>query len=302
MFVVTGASGWLGRNALLALEAVIGEKRFSTDVLALCSRRRWVDFGGRSGLIRAEPLEALSQVGRPLGMFHAAFIKRNGLQLMSVQEYISANRAITACVARFLESHQNCPIVNISSGAAGASSLSIHEDPYGFLKLESERVFADLAGERVAVSFRVFGVTGAFAPDDSHYALTSFIKDVKRKAPIFLSSTNPVWRSYVSAMDLARLSWCLLSGSPFVRNCKVIDAVTHTIELGDLAVEVNSLLGGVGIQSHRQRMEGLPDEYIGNDRDFRKLMNSFQLSVTPLRQQILDTASRNPPIFNREFS
>lgn len=292
MIILTGASGWFGKNALLALEQRIGPERIRNELYPVASDAQLVDFGSQLGPIQCHPFSTLSKIEHPTAVLHTAFLKRAKLQNISHIDFVEKNKYITQSIIELINKNPFCPIVSISSGASASCDKnlqSMEKDPYAVLKHEEEIAISRNAAKRLAVVFRVYAASGRFMRVPSTYALGDFIHSALRNEKIKIYSQNEVWRSYVHAGDLMALSWELLlnkSSSGYYR----IDACTETLELEMLAKNVIDCLGGGEIirEIDRRLTKSL---YIGDSLGLCTLMQEKGIAIKTIKEQILDTAS-----------
>ena len=78
-------------------------------------------------------------------------------------------------------------------------------EPYGSYKLKAENLCADFYhSSSIPVSIaRCFAFSGNHLPQDSHFAITNFIRDGKSKADIVIKGNGKAARSYMDQSDLA---------------------------------------------------------------------------------------------------
>lgn len=290
MIVLTGASGWFGKNALLTLEQRIGPQRLRSELYPVASDAQLVDFGSPLGPIQCYPFGTLSKIAHPTAVLHTAFLKRAKLQSINHAEFVKKNKNITQSIIELINKNPSCPVVSISSGAAAGcddKSLSMEKDPYAALKHEEEIALSHTAVARMAVVFRVYAASGRFMRVPSIYALGDFIHSALRNKKIKILSEHEVWRSYVHAGDLMALSWNLLL-NPSSSGYYKIDACTETLEIGTLAKNVLECLGDGDIT--REINPKLPKSiYVGDTLGLRTLMQERGIPIKTIKEQILDT-------------
>lgn len=293
MLVLTGASGWFGKNALHALEKRIGPENLRAALWPVASRAQVIDFGSPCGPIRCYPLETLNDIEHPTGVLHTAFLKRSHIADVGAAAFVDINRRITRSVTRLLEKNSSCPVVAISSGvAAGCSdhtrSVTLAADPYAVLKCEEEEALRKRSNSRMIMVFRVYAASGRFLRVPTDYALGSFVQSALQRRAIEIRATGPVWRSYVNAGDLMALSWDLLL-QPLLPGYSRIDACTETLEIETLARNVVDCLGG-GPVLRRLDPNASEDRYVADPDRLISLMQYRGITIKALREQIIDTA------------
>lgn len=291
MIILTGASGWFGKNALYALEQRIGPERLRAELYPVASRSQLVDFGSPLGPIQCYSLTTLSKIESPRAVLHTAFLKRAKLEDLGHADFVRQNREITQSVIDLIKKNPSCPIVSISSGAAARCDehlTSVEEDPYAVLKYEEELALSQQADQRTVFVFRVYAASGRFMTIPSIYALGEFVDSALRQQPIHIQAKHPVWRSYAHAGDLMALSWELLL-NPSQPGYYKIDACTETLEIETLAKQVVECLGDGPVN---REMDSRAKEscYAGNPDNLLALMQEKDIPIKSMKEQIFDTA------------
>ena len=279
--IVTGAGGWLGQAALnMAHKA--GAQLYAFGA----SARPYKLHDGTSLLIR--PLAALDDLALPGAfIFHMAFLTREHASTMPVADYITANRAISDHVARFIRRHGANGLFVPSSGAVYAPP----PNPYGDCKREDETLFTQLGQQHAipTVIMRVFNLAGPFINKLDSYALACIVADIVARRPITLRAAHPVWRGYAHVNDVLHLALGLLHQgiSP-----PVFDSWGEPVELSTLARRAARLLGRPETEIIRPTWQnGTADHYLGDAIAYNAHMASLALEPASLERQILDTAA-----------
>jgi nucleoside-diphosphate-sugar epimerase len=283
--VVTGATGWLGQAVLEMLESALGDA-FGARVTGFAGRHREIKLrSGRSVEMRA--LEEIDGLRLPPALvFHFAFLTREHAGL---QDYVAANRKISALMQAFLERSGARGLFLPSSGAARSGTLETN--PYGALKREDEALFGALCARLAipAVRMRVFNLAGPFINKLDSYALACVIADIARGGPIRLRAVHPVWRGYAHVQDVLNIA---LGGLLNPQPRPVFDTAGERIEIGTLAARASMLLAGRALEIVRPDWQsGAADEYLGAPEMYRALAAALDVRLHALDAQILDTAS-----------
>ncbi|MFZ4702108.1 MAG: NAD-dependent epimerase/dehydratase family protein [Candidatus Methylumidiphilus sp.] len=298
MLVVTGATGWFGRTALHELQQLLGPESFSRRVRAFASRSRTIaSTGFVDGVERPIPVAPLAELPElaarePIdALLHTAFLTREHVERVGVEEYISVNRGITDLVCRSLEASPAARAVVISSGAAAALDgvacieEHLHADPYGVLKVEEERRLGEIADTLV---LRAYAVSGRFMRDPEQFALGDFLLRALRRLPIVIKAPMPVIRGYGHAGDMVNLAFHWL-WSEHLPPAHPIAAVSQEVELLELARRISSLYD---LPPTLSAMDpGLsPNRYTADPALFVTML--YELGIVPhsLKEQIFDTA------------
>lgn len=294
LLVITGATGWVGRTALQELYSFLPPTYVSDRVRLFASRSASLEVNGFSHSVY--PLHALPALAssEPLaGVFHTAFLTRDRLKSVGLDQYVATNRWITGQVLKALSSAPFARAVVISSGAAGTTSsmplMNCHqlsEDPYGMLKREEEVTISAIVPSLV---LRIYALSGYFIRDPHLFALGDFLISALRRTSIRIQSTTSVSRAYGNAGDIAALAWrWLLMASP--PPPEPVPAVSLTTDLLSLAQRITDLYGLPPLQASIDP-KAPPHRYVAEPATFLTALASHGLVARSLDQQILDTAA-----------
>jgi nucleoside-diphosphate-sugar epimerase len=289
-YVLTGASGWIGRNALACYEQMYGRERLLADVVPLASEPKTIDFGSPHGPVEAKDLRAITSIGPLSGIFHCAFLKRRRISEFGVGTFIDQNQSITDLVVQALKNNHSASTVHISSGAASRHDRiqgDVILDPYGVLKKREELRFEKLSESRLCLSLRVYALSGPlFAASDS-YALLSFARSALMYGYVEVKTHQKVLRSYVHAQDLVSLAWRFLSSSGLSGYYR-IDACNVSTDLHALA-EAVSLMTNTSLREAEINASAPVDDYQGDSSEFIQLAYRLGIDLKGLAEQIRST-------------
>jgi nucleoside-diphosphate-sugar epimerase len=301
-FVVTGANGWVGRCALEMLDAVLGDDITSRvtvygtndRVLTLRSNRR----------VPCRALESITELSlRPRIFIHCAFLTRDRVAGMKLEDYIAANQRITDLVATAMTSCDARGLFMPSSGAVYRKGThEVDEDmqanPYGVLKTMDEQRFLEIAHKLDIPCCipRLYNLAGPFINKVELYALASMIKAALAGQPITIRATHRVVRSYIHVGDLMRLAFSMLLTSKD-NSAPIFDtAGDEVVELSILAERIRDALELPHLPITRAtKKDGAaqpPDDiYVGKPGEMARLTAQYGFPLRDLNTQILDTAS-----------
>jgi nucleoside-diphosphate-sugar epimerase len=297
--VVTGATGWLGQASLEMLENALGDE-FAQRVYAFGSHAR--PLAMRSGhRIEIAPLVELGSLAlAPTLLLHYAFVTKERVAGLAPGAYFRIGEKIATTVARSISRIGVEEMLFPSSGAVYGlptrSDRSTRDDPidnpYGTQKLRDEKRFSlvcEKHGIRLAIP-RIFNVSGPLINKHDGYVLSSVINSALAGAPVELRARRRVVRGYVAVRDVldAAIGW-LLAGSEPER--LMLDTGGEIAEVGELALKVLEILGRADLPVKRPPLGSDPDDvYLGNGARFERLAGDQGISLSPLDEQILDTA------------
>ena len=294
--IVTGGTGWVGRNFLHQIQKEIPAEQFNNKVKVFGSKESEILSTAYSTIkqikIPIYPLNSLNKMfnkTKRIYLIHSAFIRREKLSNMSINNYIKINRQITNIICKFITSNQNCKVLNISSGAASNfdnTKNGIQSDPYGFLKFESEKKLGSISN---CLQLRIFSLTGKFITSPELFAFGDFLISAVKKKPIKIKARNQVIRSYGFASDIAKfgLHW-LRTVDPYPYKSEVINTATDTVSLHELANKITEIYN---LQSVNQQInyQLKPDKYTCDTNQFKNMLSRYKIPHTSINNQILET-------------
>lgn len=296
-FIVTGATGWIGSATLDYLAAQLGPT-FSGRIhaFASCDRELVLRNGQRVSCHELAKIDDL-----PAGdyyVLHNAFLTRDRVSGMSLQDYIAANNAITDLVAKAALRLKARGVFVPSSGAVYTREHKIDEDlennPYGVMKYHDELRFTEVADTIgcPAVITRVFNLAGPYINKTGSYALACIISDALNNRPVTLRADHRVVRSYIHIDDLVRLILTCLQKGGAGQRYHFDTAGEVAVEVGELAQLVLETLQPDCQEIRRPALgDSADDYYVGDSAAMQALLSSFGFTNRTLRQQIIDTAN-----------
>jgi len=272
--LVTGATGWLGRELIARLSVL----RPEVPILAVASRHQKVHLGRLEIDALAWEFEAIAQ-WRPSVVVHLAFLTREREAAMGWSEYESRNRQLSDLATRLYSLPSIRAFVYASSGAA----LLPRSGMYGRLKAEDEERFQE-KGEALGVPTtiaRVWSVSGAWCPKPDHFALYDLIRQTQLSPVVRINSAHEVVRRYVDAGEFLEI--CLaFAGSG---GSGSIDSGGERVEIGELAQRIQQVLGIIR-PIERPELTGAADGYFSDSSTMSQLARRFGVSLSGLEKQI----------------
>lgn len=296
-FIITGATGWLGRVTAELLLRALGQD-FGKRVTLCASKAGAIRLS--DGLPR--PLMALDEVPQASVapaqciVFHYAFLTKDRVEGLDRDQYIARNRRISESVASILGRNSVRGLILASSGAVydhlrpgrGDESARL----YGQLKAQDEEHFGALCGPtgtRLVVP-RLFNLSGPYINKFEKYVLSAIIADVLARRPVALYAKKRVFRSYCYIEDV--LDLCIRLVFQATADQAVFDTVgDEIVEVGELAERIIEVLGGGPIEIRRPVLEDVADDYyVGDPNLFPRLMSALGCVPAGLNEQIERTA------------
>jgi len=280
--VVTGATGWLGKETLSLLRSVLGPE-YTTRVTAVAGR----------GLSRPSP-----EVGTTISwnefvqldsvnlLIHLAFLNREKASGLGLSNYIQSNQKITQDVASFLANNPGCALLNASSGAVSAYEPDINSsDPmfvYSALKKEAEDLFNGLECIQTVVNMRIWNITGKFISLDSPFLIVDLLKQAISSNAMRIDGNSSSTRTYINAREMMIVFFLALN----LNEKQTIDSGGYKITFKQLA---ESIARKFNISSNNCQFNGedYPSQHYNPDsRDFAILAERFGLILSPVDSQL----------------
>lgn len=284
---IVGATGWVGRAILHAvLEAA---PDISPERLRLfAGRNRSLPIANRTFDIEALDDTARLGPGRWL-VAHAGVI---GGDAAAGGEVRGRNDSLLENVLKLCTDSDVDRLVLISSGAAAfADDAPPAKAAYARMKRDHEetaKAWSEPSGLSLLVP-RIFNLGGPYMTCAQNYALGDFILRLSEKQRLTIGAADPVFRSYVHVLELARTVLDMAvddaeSDDPFdVGGAEVV-------ELGALAQTVARALDAPGAEIARPAPTGADgDWYVGDGRRYQTALFKAGRSPTPLPAIIADT-------------
>lgn len=277
--LVTGATGWLGRTALDLLGPL------GLPTLALASRARMIRVGDRQVQCRVWDDREVAAF-EPTIVVDCAFLTRDRVADMPLEEYVAVNRALTERLVYAAGLAGVRLALTVSSGAAvyphDALDAPIEDNPYGYLKREGERRLTQAAAASGAtpVVVRAWSISGAHVQKPRGYALASMIQDA-HAGGIRIMARHPVFRRYVLAEELLAVGLAEGGVGP-----ATIDSGGELVEMAELAARVAQVIRPDAVISRGEVDPRDPDRYHSDGQDWEFRCSRWGFRSTPLDLQV----------------
>ena len=294
-YIVTGATGWVGKTMLHELQKVLDRDSFNETVYAFASKDSFIQSTGfNTGRIQI-PIYSLSSLLEIVGhkknvlIIHAAFLTKDRIPEIGIDQYIKTNKSITEKVDSLINKVSSCRLSLMSSGAVARignedSDQAMKLNPYGSLKLEEEKILSNSAETQI---FRIYALSGRFIRDPHKFALGDFLMKARAGLPIIISSPKPVIRGYGHAGDIAKCAIRWLQGN--ASKGSIISTVSNELSLSELAEIISSIYSLPPIRS-MQVTKDERDEYTSNSSIFKSFASQCNVDLASMTDQILDTS------------
>jgi nucleoside-diphosphate-sugar epimerase len=283
--VIYGANGWMGRSAvdyLSLFEPKIGKER----ILLIGSKRSRLEINNEIFDVH-EPNEGFDLIQENAIFLNSAFLRREALQSMTSEAYLTKNKEIIDFAKRTLKLKKLFSFINLSSGAArdlDAESKNKSVDDYSRLKKSLEIEYSEIGKQSGVpiVNCRIYSLTGKYLNEFKNLALSSFIKQAKTKDRIEVMSPTTK-RTYIDAVNLAGVLFSIASqgkdtsldsGGTLVTMLELAQNVAMALDKNDLEI----VLG-----------EGESPDYVGDYEYFNQLAFRLNHEIDGIQNQILKT-------------
>jgi len=290
--LVTGATGWLGRETVARVIEGKFEGITQSDLLLASSNGRDLELDslGVYPTVALENLSHRESTNSIEGLVHLAFITKDKTTQYSFSEYVAKNIELISAACEIIERDKPKWVVVVSSGAIiDRATLEIENNvvrnPYGFCKRIEEALIAESArkvGANIVIG-RLWGGTGLYMPVKRAYAISDFIESAKESGAIRINSGGEVIRRYCDAGDFMEV----LVRSAIQGDTTTLDSGGSIIEVGELAKVISARLGEISIS--RSEVPTAVDDYYPRGSEFEELAKSVGVQLHGIDEQVLRT-------------
>ncbi|MDP3208773.1 MAG: NAD(P)-dependent oxidoreductase, partial [Rhodoglobus sp.] len=234
--LVTGSAGWFGITVAALLHGT------PHPVMFLTQNARRVPYPAGEFDAVAWDHDAVRDFA-PTVVIDCAFILRDYIAAMPLDEYFHANTVLTSRLLQLTMLDSVRAIVSVSSGAAvhpvDAASVDADLNPYGYLKRQTELAVTRLGDETAThvVVARPWSLSGTLVTRPHRYAFSDLILR-SRTDSIEIQATHEVWRRYVGVDDFFAVSLATATAGN-----AVINSGGELVEFSDLAKIISATLG-----------------------------------------------------------
>jgi nucleoside-diphosphate-sugar epimerase len=279
--LIIGATGWFGRTAT-ALAQLIG-----TQVLLVASTTREFHIG-RNSFVAYEWNERQIRDFHPTIVIDAAYITRDYVADFVVESYVQKNRELTNRLLSITDIQSIRKVITFSSGAAEVHRSNFHQnamsdDPYGFLKLEAEKIIqSELSSGTIDYAIvRAWSVSGALVTKINGFAFSDLVSQASNGA-ITVTAANRVYRRY-----------CLVEESIAVglshntQSDGILDTGGPLIEIRELAEMIKATLPFNISLAESPVTREVDDKYFSNSENWDLACNKSGLEPSSISEQIV---------------
>ncbi len=285
-FIITGASGWLGRFLLETLHSCFGQK-LAENVIVISNfvPRITLNSGDQISTYRYD--HEFLNTHRYI-LCHFAFLTKDKTLKMPEDEYIRQNQIIRDNVTKIINCSNSAAMLYSSSGA-----VYNEDDLYGRLKLEDETHFKELSnqiGYKIIIP-RIFNLAGPYINKHHLYALSNFIIQLIKNNQIAINANFPIIRSYIHILDLLKICLSFIFDEDKNQNCLTFDTGNQKeIELSELATTIINLINpGAVITRPTYNRDLAANRYVGDIQMQQELCKKYGIILSDYQSMILDT-------------
>jgi nucleoside-diphosphate-sugar epimerase len=282
--LITGASGWFGQTATVMLD-ILG-----VPTLLIGSHNREKDIAGVHKAIHVWSLEKIVDF-TPTVVIDCAYLTREMVEVTGLDTYVEVNRKLARQIVDLKNLKSLRLVVSFSSGAAEiyrtrSDEKSIEIDPYGYLKVEQEKVLQSefKSSEADLVIARVWNTSGSLVTKTNGFAFSDLIFQAI-KGQIEVTSSFQVWRRYCMIEEVIAVA---LNGSQGSE--QAFDTGGRLIEIRELAELIREIVNPKANLILPSSNAGLASNYFSDGKSWDHWCQAMDFEPTPLDEQIKQVA------------
>ena len=284
--LVTGASGWLGRETIQLLAETLGDM-FANKVILVGSIDRLIRVNKTDYLVVAIDSENLKSVNFGI-ILHLAFLSQDKVEQFGAKKYTDANEYLTNSMLQMTLASGARYVFIASSGAAAAHILEnqkhIGKKLYGQLKLKAENRFLALTSLQVLIG-RIWSISGNQIQEPLKYAIGDFIHQAVNTGTITLAGSALSTRTYIDAKQMMTGYVLQLLTS----KDSLLNSGGQTTDLYGLANQVLRTFSPSGLLIPSELQNKPPDYYVSPDKYMNEILNYYSVEILSLEAQIENT-------------
>lgn len=284
--IITGASGWLGKETISILNNANYELQLFASKKKIINLLENVNF-------EANSLDEVDLNENCEGFIHLAHLTKEKIPNLGAQEFINKNLLLTSKAAQIIQKTKPKWVVLVSSGAIfdptnNEIDSNIVTNPYGFGKRVEELIVknaCEIVGANLVIG-RLWGASGRYMVPNSAYALSDFIQSAITHKQISIKSPYDVFRKYVNAGQFMEV---LVKSAQNGRNL-TISSGGFLAEIGEIAKLVSEKINQAKID--RPDYDGSQaNTYYPKDEEFNALASEMGINLLGIKDQIELTIS-----------
>jgi len=268
--VITGASGWLGRELIRILVGENGISPLNLHLIASTNKK----FEINQNVFFTKKHNEIDESQEVENYFDFAFLTREKINILGPKKYIEANIEVINNSVELVRSLKPKNVILSSSGAVykiGKNWERASNYLYSDLKILQENKLKEVCSEIGAnlTIIRIFNISGNGITKINDFAISQFISKALNNEKIFIESNYLVNRRYC---DISQLLNTLISATKSGYS-GTIDSTGIKIELRDLAKLVIKELNSASKFEAPEVFNGSsPDNYFSDSEDYSTLL------------------------------
>ena len=284
--LITGASGWLGRETIALLAEIFGDQ-FSNKVILAGSTSKLIKVNKTDYSVIAVDSITLTKLKFGI-ILHLAFLSQDKVDQIGAEKYIHVNEELTHSIFQITLMTGAKYVFVASSGAAAAHILEDQKHAgkklYGELKLKAENRFLALNSAHVLIG-RIWNISGNQIQEPLKYAIGNFIHQAINAGTITLVGSAHSTRTYIDAKQM--MTGYILQLLTSKDN--LLHSGGATTELSGLAKRVLLKYNPSGLLVLSEQQNQLPDYYVSPDNKMVEILNRCSVEHLNLDEQIENT-------------
>jgi nucleoside-diphosphate-sugar epimerase len=279
--LIIGATGWFGRTAT-ALAHLLG-----TQCLLIASTTREFSIGNSSFFANVWDEKQIRDF-HPTIVIDAAYVTRDYVSNFDVETYAQMNRELTNRLLSITDIESIRKVITFSSGAAKVHQATYHknsliDDPYGYLKLESEKRIQSELGININdyAIVRAWSVSGALVTKVNGFAFSDLVSQARQGA-IAVTATSRVYRRYCLVEESIAIAL-----SHNTQSDGILDTGGELVEIRDLAKMIKETLPMNIELAESPVTTKIEDKYFSDSVNWDAACNKSGLISTSISEQIV---------------
>ena len=286
--IVSGATGWLGRELLEGLTSPID--KVSSDTTLISTKVKTLKLSSGREML-TQTYEDVTLPTAVDGFVNLAFLTKEKVEKVGFDNFVLRNMELISRACRVIETSKPKWVLSVSSGAvfrAGTTEFErdIRQNPYGFLKRVEELLLADSAqkvGSTLIIG-RLWGSSGRYMPIHHSYALSDFLSSALDGKPIHIRSGIKVMRRFTDAGEFMQVLFALAQEG----QNRTIDSGGELVEVADLATEISKHFPGIAIT--RATLSDVKiDDYYPRTEDLAFEAKRLGIRLSTMQEQVSKT-------------
>lgn len=287
--LVTGASGWLGKN-LIDLLLDLQEAGSVHSILLTSSSDKEISlYGGRKKHISKWDRKEVEEFA-PTVFINLAFLTRDKLLSTPVEKYIQVNKELIE-IAKWVTTLDSVKFILTTSSGASQKFIDdkdLYTKPYETLKFIEERTLSEVAEQfsKKLLILKVWTMSGKYIKHGDLLVIQSLISSMLESKDFEIKSSHEVWRTYIDAYEMIGIALIgLLEGREGIVNSGGIPiSLTNLAEIAKETFNSRSKI----IKS--KSINDSASYYSSSPPDLNQIANKYEIELMGISDQLRETA------------